>query len=139
MASNSLELLTLSSDNFFQHRTAVLVPMAVVFGLFTAAALTGEASTDEGLKTVLRFISLTLLATAISMGAAVGLRYINRSRRRLAGMVAAIAMGIGAGLIWTVTSVGAGFGIYMLGLVLTLLLAIKELNASQWRRRNTSL
>ena len=137
MSSSSLALLALSKENVSRHRAAVIGPALLVFVLFTAAALVGEPSTDEGLKTVLRFLSLTLLATAMFTAAAASLRYINRSRQRLLGMAAAIGLGVGSGLVWTVTLAAFGFGIYMMSCLLTFLMVTKELNERLKRRRAT--
>ena len=120
-------------------RTVVVVgaslAAAPAFGLALLAG-SADASLDAGLVPIVRFMGGTKLALAFLVAGLSIARYARPERRRrlVAGLVAAVLMAFGAGLIWSGGGFGAGFAAFASGLAAAALLVMKELEASLKRR-----
>ena len=112
-----------------------LLAAAPAFGLALLAG-SADASLDAGLAPIVRFMGGTKLALAFLVAGLSIARYARPERRRrlVAGLVAAVLMAFGAGLIWSGGGFGAGFAAFASGLAVTALLVMKELEASLKRR-----
>lgn len=117
------------------HMLAIGLPLVGIFILFVLGVRAGDEVSDREILTLVRFISLLVLAMSIFTAVVVGLNYSKLRQRWAAGQISAGLMGLSAGLLWSASAYGAGFVTLMAGVTLITLLMFKELGKRSQRRR----
>lgn len=114
--------------------SAAAIPALAALVLFIVAALFGGDIADRGLLPLVRFISLLMLALAIYTSVMVG-RYCSYSPTRWkVGQVAAACIALAGGLVWSASSFGLGFVLFMTGTFMCAVLIFKEMERKTNRR-----
>lgn len=123
------------ANGLSQRRIALYLPVLVTLVLFVFSARSGGAITDPSILTLVRFLSVITLSLGVFTCIFMGMRYAHSHKMWAAGQISGACMGIGAGFFWSATAYGAGFSFFMLGLLLIVLLIMRELQKSNLRRR----
>lgn len=105
------------------------LPILFILCAFAVSASSGEEILDRGILPLVRFLSLLALASAIFSVFVVSQRCVYSRKRWIVGQVAAVCMAYGAGHLWTATAYGSGFTFYMVGVLLIVMLIVKEIEA----------
>lgn len=127
MNSSTSTPVTSPSSSLSDTAFATKVPAIATFVLFVFAALIGGDIADRDILTLVRFISLVMLALGLYTAFKVG-RYCAYSRNRWrVGQAAAGFMGLAAGFVWSATAYGFGFIFFMVGILTCALLFFKEM------------
>ena len=113
---------------------AIRVPAIATFILFVLAAFMGGDAADRDILTLVRFLSLPILALGIYTAVMAGRHLAYSGYRWLAGQSAAGSIGLAAGFLWTGSAYFAGFIFLMAGTLLCALLVFKQMEKRTNRR-----
>lgn len=117
------------------HMIAIGLPLVGLFIFFVLGVRAGGEVADREILTLVRFISLLVLAMGIFTTFVVGYNYSKLRTRWVVGQISAGLMALSSGLLWSASAYGAGFIALMAGVAVITLLMFKEFGKRSQRRR----